>query len=107
MAFFAFFFQGKYNNSIGKPFGVNTMTKTLAQQFNDLSKSKGSTNELISFRDQYVVSTGICRTDGSFSCSWIFADGSVWGYGSIFEYETELDNFGHNRIDIYNTIYHQ
>lgn len=83
------------------------MTKTLAKQYDELLKSGCSNYELKAFTDQYVVSTGACRTDGNFSYSRIFADGSVWGYSSIFECETELDNFGHNRIDIYNTIYYQ
>lgn len=81
--------------------------KTLAQQFNDLSKSKCSMDELISFRDQHVVSTGVCRTDGSFSYSMIFTDCSVWGYSRIYRYDTELDNFGYNTVTEHETFYWQ
>lgn len=82
---------------------------TLAQQYNDLFRYNGSdrSEQLKAFAERYEVSTGVSCTDGTFSYSRIFADGSVWGYCSIFEYETELDNFGYNRIEIYNTIYCQ
>lgn len=78
---------------------------TLAQRFNKLVESDCSVEELKDFCKQYEVSTGVCSLDWLVSASKIFSDGSVWGFSDIFEYDTELDNFGYNTVVTYQTTY--
>lgn len=79
---------------------------TLAQQFKNMMCNPGFTKEeLEAFKEKYVVSTGVCSLDWLVSYSRIFLDGSVWGFSNSFEYETELDNCGHNIVIKYVTSY--
>lgn len=78
---------------------------TLAKQYNAMLKSGCSVEELKAFTEQYRVSVGACSLNGLVSYSAIFADGSVWGFSNLFEYETELDNFGHNTVVTHQTTY--
>ena len=79
---------------------------TLAQQYNAMVKSDCSVEELEAFTAQYRISVGVCSLNWLVSYSAIFADGSVWGFSDLFEYETELDNFGHNTIVTQQTTYY-
>ena len=85
--------------------GINTMT--LAQQYDELLKSRCSEYELGAFAEQHIVSIGGCDSEGIISFSRIFADGSVWGYSMVFRYDTERDNFGYNTVVEHQTIYCQ
>lgn len=84
---------------------MTNTNKTLAQRYNALFKSECTEAELKAFINQYVVSIGVCSLDWLVSYSMIFLDGSVWGFSDSFEYDTELDNFGHNTIVTYRTTY--
>lgn len=69
------------------------MTKTLAQQFNELFRYETSEQELGAFIEKYVVSTGSCFSKSDTHYSMIFTDGSVWGYGMVPIKEDGLDAY--------------
>lgn len=82
---------------------------TRAQQFTELFRAECSEKELKVFTKQYMVSKGVfCSSKSVTGYSMIFADGSVWGYGMIFERDAfERGDYGYSPIVKYQTMYCQ